>query len=166
MPSEKARQYLTKFRPQLEQLEGRCVPTATVAPHSAPAIPSPTAAHGHVAAPNTGIPTKISQVLAIARNEAKALLNSVHHLQLALAHTPAGSFSYNLLSQDLRVTQAELASMNKLIKSLVGTKMSPGNAYVKVFAKEVLFAETNSRLQNLQIEEAFAGTIAPFRYST
>ncbi len=106
-----------------------------------------------------------SKIIAHARAEAKALLAAVHSLQRAQAATAAGPLSRQILAQSLVVTQAELKAMNRLINSLIVTKLTPTQTYLKVYRLEVAFAETNARLQVFQLSEIVARHVSRFSFA-
>jgi hypothetical protein len=143
MPARSNAQRQHRYCPQLESLEGRCIPaTAGSAP---------------------GIPTTLAQVVAIARREEQALVQSLSTLQANATAFPAGSLSSALLSQNLQLTRVERSAVNRLIKNLQATKPAPAPAYLKVFGLQVSIANANAALQGFQGQEIVQGSASPFR---
>src|SRR5581483_1142956 len=139
----------SRFCPQLEHLEDRCVPTAGLI-HRADL----SGLDG-----TTGIPTTIAKVIQLAQNEARALTNSVHQLQKSQPKNDAVSFSGALLAQDLQVTKTELTTVNRYIRSLQHTHQSPEQAYLRLFQMQTNIASTNADLQTFQLQEIVSGKI-------
>jgi hypothetical protein len=157
----RSRPNINGARLQVEQLEDRCVPTASVS-HSLPV----SAVH-HVSSTNTGIPTTLGKVLTILKTELTHLTTSQHNLRIAAANSVPGSFSAGLLAQNIQLTQAEIIAFNNLYRTLTRTRPTPAAAYVKVFSLETGVARTNVALQSFQLQEQFvAGSISPFHFST
>jgi hypothetical protein len=136
-----------QFRPQMESLEDRCLATVTFNPV-------------------TGIPGSVKQVISLASSEAKAIKTSITRFQQAAANTDPASLSGGLLRQHIAVGQAELNSVNKLIRTFQHSHLTPTQAYLMLFAKQVAIANTNTSLQTFQLNEIAAGHISAFKFST
>jgi hypothetical protein len=159
MLSQRAQQRRPGVRLQVEQLEDRCVPTTAL---TLPVSHTIQAAHSS----GNGIPTKLSQVLTFASHEAKALNASYYQLRVSLNSSVMGSFSAQLLAQDIAVTRAENIAVNNLYRTFQRTKPAPATAYVRLVTMETRIEQTNLALQQFQLQETLAMNISPFYFST
>jgi hypothetical protein len=136
------------FRPQLEQIEDRCVPSVSGLAHTIP----------------TGVPTTLGKVITIARGEVHALNHALSTILSTSSQIPSNSLAAALLNQSVQLTHAEVAAMNRLISRLQKTTPppAPAPAYVKVFSLEVAIANANTALQTLQSQETVQGSLLPY----
>ncbi len=160
MPSLPPRRDRNRFTLQLEQLEDRCVPT-TATSGSIGSLGTVSAV-AQVGASAPGIPSTVAKTVALAQKNATSLHSVLSNLSVAQIQAGAGSLAATLLAQNVQVTQAELNAMNKLIRTLRTTNITPGQAYLNFFKLQTNFAKANVALQVVQNQELTTGTIIPF----
>lgn len=147
-----------RFQLHLEHLEDRCVPSSTTLDLGHSSLVSQIA---HVGDAGSAVPP-VTTTIGTAVKNAKALKGVITHLAVAQIQAGSGSFTSALLGQSIQLTQAENAALNKLIKTLKTTKLTPGQAYVKLFTLQTNFVKANVTLQVFQNQEVTSGTMSPF----